>query len=135
MQRRFKFATKLKQANLVTKIYFNHELTSFNKKITSNKTKTLEVRKKLNSLITKYYNFFLDRIYFISNDGSQSTFVYQPTLDTLELKKEKGADHVLSGKSKGVLNSKLMPFYAVFLHSIKLSEYKMGINFDKDPLA
>ena len=44
--------------------------------ITSNKTKHLEVQKKLNSLITKDYNFFLGRIY-----------VYQPALDTLELKK------------------------------------------------
>ena len=26
--------------------------------------------------------FFLGRMYFTSNDGSQNTFVYQPTLDT-----------------------------------------------------
>ena len=44
--------------------------------ITSNKTKHLEVQKKLNSLITKDYSFFLGRSY-----------VYQPALDTLELKK------------------------------------------------
>ena len=41
--------------------------------------KHLEVQKKQNSLITKDYNFFLCRIYFRSNDGSQNTFVYQPT--------------------------------------------------------
>ena len=28
-------------------------------------------------------------MYFVSNDGSQNTFVYQPTLNTLELKKTK----------------------------------------------
>ena len=28
-------------------------------------------------------------MYFTSNDGSHNTFVYQPTLDTLELKKTK----------------------------------------------
>ena len=28
------------------------------------------------------YNFFLDTIYFTSNDGSQNTLVDQPTLDT-----------------------------------------------------
>ena len=33
----------------------------------------------------KYYNFFLSRIYFASTDGSLNTFVYQPTLDTLEI--------------------------------------------------
>ena len=31
--------------------------------------------------------FFLDRMYFTSSDESQDMFVYQPTLDTLELKK------------------------------------------------
>ena len=36
---------------------FDNKLTRFNRKITSNKTKYLEVEKKLNSLITNYYNF------------------------------------------------------------------------------
>ena len=63
--------------------------------------------------------FFLDRIYFKSNDVSQSTFVYQITLDTLELTKDKDTDHVLNWKSNGVYNSKLKPLYTAFLHSIK----------------
>ena len=67
----------------MNKTDFDHKLTSFNKRITSNKTKHLEVQKKLNSLITKDYHFFLSRIYFTSNDGSQNTFVYQSTLDIL----------------------------------------------------
>ena len=71
-----------------------------NKGITSNKTKHLEVQKKLNSLITEDCNFFLGRIYFKSNDGSKNMFVYPPTHDTLESKKEKGTDYVLSCKSK-----------------------------------
>ena len=45
--------------------------------------------------MTKYYNFFLGRIYFTSNDGSQNL---------LELKNDKGTDDVLSQKSKGVYN-------------------------------
>ena len=129
------FAARLKQDNLVTKADFDNKPTSFNKRVRSNKIKYLEVQKKLNSLITKDYNFFLGRIYFTSNDGSQNTFIYQPTLDTLELKKDKGTDHVLSWKSNGVYNSKLKPLYTAFLHSIKLSGYKMGIKFDKDPLV
>ena len=76
------FTARLKQANLVTKSYFD-KLTSFNRKIASNKTKYLEVQKKLNSLITNDYNFFLGRMYFASNDGSQNMFFYQPTLDHL----------------------------------------------------
>ena len=117
------------------KIDFDNKLTSFNRKITSNKTQYLEVQEKLNSLITKEYNFFLGRICFTSNDGSQVTFVYQATLYTIELKKDKDIDYVFSWKSKGVYNSKLKPLYTAFLHSIKLSEYKMGIEFDKDHLA
>ena len=52
------FAARLKQANLVSKTDIDNKLTSFNKRITSNKTKHVEVQKKLNSLITKDYFFF-----------------------------------------------------------------------------
>ena len=38
-------------------------------------------------------------------------------------------------KSKGVYNSKLKPLYTAFLHSKNLSEYRIEIKFDKDPLA
>ena len=81
------FTARLKQANLVSKIDFDNKLISFNRKITWNKTKYLEVQKNLNSLITKDYIFFLGRNFFTSNDRSQNTFVYQPILDSLELKK------------------------------------------------
>ena len=59
---------------------FENKLTSFNKQIISNKAKNFEVQKKLYSLITKYYNFFIGRIYVASNDGSQNKFVYQKNL-------------------------------------------------------
>ena len=36
---------------------------------------------------------------------------------------------------KGVYTSKLKPLYTAFLHGIKLSGYRMGIKFEKDPLA
>ena len=74
-------AARLKQDNLVSKTDFDNKLICFNRKSTSNKTKYLQVQEKLNSLITKDYNFFLDRIYSTSNDGSQNTFVYQVTRD------------------------------------------------------
>ena len=77
----------------------------------------------------------LGRIYFTSNKGSQNTYVYQPTLDALELKKDKGTCYILSWKSKGVFNSKLKLLYAAFLHSIKLSGYGILIKIDKDPLS
>ena len=40
-----KFAARLKQANLVTKTNFEKKVTTFNRKITSSKTKSLEVKK------------------------------------------------------------------------------------------
>ena len=63
---------------------FDNKLISFNRKINSNK-KIFGSSKKLNSLTTKNYNFFLGRMFFTSNDGSQNTFVYQLALATLEL--------------------------------------------------
>ena len=51
------FATRLKQANLVTKTDYVNKLTSFNRRITLNKTKHLEVQKKLDTLITKFIIF------------------------------------------------------------------------------
>ena len=102
----------------MNKADFDNKLISFNKRITSHKTKHLEVQKKvktkINSLITTDYIFFLGSIYFKSNYGSQNTFVYQPTLDTLELKKVKCTDYVLSWKSKGLYTSKLKLLYTAF---------------------
>ena len=69
------FAARLKQAGLVSKTDFDDKLTSFNKKLLQDKTKYLAVQKKLNSLITKDYNFFLGRIYFTSNDRSQNIYL------------------------------------------------------------
>ena len=51
------FATRLKQANLVSKTDFDIKLISFNRKITLNKTKYLEVQKKLNNLTTNIIIF------------------------------------------------------------------------------
>ena len=86
------FTARLKQADLVSKTDFDKELVNFNRKIISNKTKYLEVQKKLNRL---------KLIFFLS----QNTFVYQSTRDTLELKKkDKGTDYVLNWKSNGEIS-------------------------------
>ena len=60
----------------MTKTKFDNKLTSFKKRITSDKTKHLKVEKKLESLTTKDYNFFLGKNYFTNNDGFQNVFVY-----------------------------------------------------------
>ena len=71
------YAARLKQANLLSKTDFDNELMSFNRNINSNKTKYLEVQKKLNSLTTKDYNFFGQNLFYkqwrISNHVCLST--------------------------------------------------------------
>ena len=52
----------------------------------------------------------------------------------LELGKDKCTDYVFSWKSKGVFKNKFQPLYAAFLHSIKISEYRIVMKFDKEPL-
>ena len=100
------FAARLKQAELMSKTDFGNKITSFNRQLTSNKTRPLEVQKKLNSLITKDYSFW-GRIYFTSNHGSRNRYVYQPKIYALELKIGKGTDYVLNWKSKRYIILKL----------------------------
>ena len=60
--------------------------------------------------------------------------VYEPALDVLGLKKTRALIIFLVGNQKRY-TYKLKPLYTDFLHSIKLSEYRIGIKFDKDPLT
>ena len=46
----------------MNKTGFDNKLTSFNKRMDSNKTKHLEVQKKLNIILARDHNFFLGRI-------------------------------------------------------------------------
>ena len=53
-----------------------------------------------------------DLIYFLGqnildDDGFHNVFVYQPTLNKLELKEDKGTDYAVGCKSKRVYFSKL----------------------------
>ena len=79
-------------------------------------------------------SYFVGKTFFRCDDF-QNIFVYQATLDRLELKKEKGIDYVLIWKSNSVYTSKPKLLYIAFLHSIELSGYNTGIKFDEDPLA
>ena len=56
-------------------------------------------------------------------------FAYQPTLNTLELKKDKCIDYVQ--REYVILNLS----HFILLPYIKLSGYKTGIKFDTNPLA
>ena len=146
------FAARLKQADLVKKTNFDNKLTRFKNKLLQIKQNIQKlkkkIKKKINSLITKDYNLFFGRIYFTSNDVFQKTFIYQPTFDTLELKKVLIMFVVGNQREYIILNLNHYVYclyyivhivYIVYilytLHSIKRSEYRIVITFDKDPLA
>ena len=56
-------------------------------------------------------------------------------VNTLELKKDKDTDYVLSWKSRQSYTSKVKPLYPAFFHGIELYGYKVGLIFDENPLA
>ena len=99
-------SARLEQTNLVSKTYFDNKLISFNRKITSNKTKCLEVLKQLNNQTTK--DFFLGRMYFISTDGSQLL------LDTLELKMSNALIMLLLGSQREYIFPNLSHYLLLF---------------------
>ena len=75
-----KFKTRLKQATLMSKTNFDNKLTSFQRKIKQNKTKSSEIPKKLNSLITKYYIFLAKFILQMMMDLKTRWFINQHTI-------------------------------------------------------
>ena len=113
----------------------DNQLAAFNRLITWNKTKHLEVQKKLNSLITKDYNFFLSRSYITSNHGSRNMFVYEPTFKVLELKSDKCTEYIINWKSKGACKSKLKALNDAFWHNVKNFGNQRWIQFNNTSLV
>ena len=98
----------------MSKTDFDNKLISFNRKFTWNKTKYLEVQKKLNSPTTKDYIFScVGFILQVMIDLKTRFFIKQ-------IYQGKFTDYVLIWKSKGLYTSKLKPLYTAFLHNTKL---------------
>ena len=98
---------------------------SFNKRINSNKTKHVLVENELNDLTEKVkhlstedYSFYLGRIYFTSDDELQKIFVYQPTYNVIKYLNT-STECIISWRSKGVYNTKLIPIKNNSLPNIK----------------
>ena len=72
------FDARLAQANLTTKTDFNAKLPSFNRKITSNKSKHLLVENELKKLKTYDSNYFIGKYHF-QEDGTQNYSLFQCT--------------------------------------------------------
>ena len=72
------FNARLAQANLIKKkTDFNANLSSLNRKITSNKTKHFLVENELKKLKTFDSSYFIGKIHF-EEDGTQKYLVFQP---------------------------------------------------------
>ena len=71
------FNARLVQSNLITKADFDAELSSLNRKISSNKSKHLVVESELKKLKTFYSSYFIDKGNF-EEDGTQNYIVFQP---------------------------------------------------------
>ena len=139
------FATRIKQANLaskndfanfVKKTDFNGKLKNINKKLTSNKAWHTEDNKKLDDLAKEFkhlskkvYNFFLGRIFFTCDDGSQGMFVFQPTFYTI-----KHVNNVSFRKSKWIYHSESKSLHELALVITSLG-HKMELRFSNGVLA
>ena len=58
------------------------------------------------------------------DDGFKNMFVYQPTLNTFEFKKDKGTDYVIGWKSNGLFESKFLLLHGAFLPNIIILDTK-----------
>ena len=107
------FAARLAQANLLTKTDVDNKLSSFNRKITSNKTKYLLVENHLKKLET------FDSIYFrgksnFEDDGTQNYLVFQTVSRYFKTAKDNDSN-ILSWKSKGLSDESLLLHLRKFL--------------------
>ena len=78
------FNARLSQANLITKTDFDAKLSSFNIKITSNKSKHLLVKNESKKLKTFDSSYFIGKSHFEEN-GTQTYLVFQPIQRYLKL--------------------------------------------------
>ena len=70
---------------------------------------------------------------FFCVDGFQSMFVYYPSFNTLELKKDKNTEYFIGWKSKGLFKSNFRPLHGAFLPNIKYFGHKIGTQLNNTP--
>ena len=94
------FNTRLAQANLITKTAFDAKLSSFNRKITANKSKNLLVENELKKLKTFDSSYFIGKSHF-EEYGTQNYLVFQPINRYFELMAN--TDYICHGDLKDYL--------------------------------
>ena len=114
------FNASLPHVNLITKTDFDGNLSSLNRKITSNKSKHLLVENKLKNLKTFDSSSFRGKNYF-EEYGTQNYLVFQPMYKYLNLiVNVSNVDYIYYWKSKGLLDQRL--------NSIRASSYSVTPN-------
>ena len=89
----------------MTKVDFDAKLSSFNRKITENKTKHLLVQKELNKLKTFDSSYFIGRSHF--EDGAQNCLAFQPLIRYFKSNGSTG--RIALWKSKGLSSETIEP--------------------------
>ena len=101
------FTARLAQANLVTKTDFDTKLQSFNKRITSNKTKHLLVENELKKLQTFDSIYSSGKSHF-EEDDTQNDLVFQPMYRYFKRIAGVGSgNYIYFRKSKGLSDEKI----------------------------
>ena len=73
-----KLRTRDDIANFIKKVYFDKKLMNINKKVNLNKTRHVEVKKKVDQLSKTNINKRINDEKYFSLDGTQSYLVFQP---------------------------------------------------------
>ena len=89
-----------------------------------------EISNKIKGILSKYYSYFLGRLYFTSNDGSQMMLIYQTTFTTINTRTE----YIISWRSKGLYTTKLTPINTDILPNIVYFNRKIALKLNSTPL-
>ena len=111
------FNARLAQANLITKTEFDAKLSSFNRKISANKSKHLLIENEFKKLKTFDSIYYRGKSHF-EEDDTQNYLVFQPI--QRYFKRVPGAgnvNHIYYWKSKGLSDERI--------NSIKTSDYEI----------
>ena len=100
------FNARIAQANFITKTDFDANLSSYNRKVTQNKTKHLLVENELNKLKTFDSGYFIGKSHF-EEDGVQNYLVFQPL--NKYFKVIASTNYVSSWQSKGLSDKTINP--------------------------
>ena len=102
-------------------------MSSFNRKITQNKSKHLLIENELNKLKTFYSIYFIGKSHF-EEDGTQNYLIFEPMYRYFRL--TTNTSNILSWQSKGLSNENFYPSNTNFSPSIDYVGSKIRVKFN-----